>query len=99
MNSLPPARPGHPPLDPREPFRRKPAEWFLNLARERTDLWFERLDLRNFELPFFDGVASNFWMPSKDPKAIRWQEAQAGFDGLVVVTPNTTFGSGGGLRG
>lgn len=68
-------------------FVEKPAEWFLNLARERTDLWFERLDLRNFELPFFDEVASNFWKPSKDPKAIRWQEALAGFDGFVVVTP------------
>jgi NAD(P)H-dependent FMN reductase len=68
-------------------FIDKPAQWFLNLARQRADLSFERLDLRDFDLPLFDEMATNLWMPSKDPKAIRWQETLAGFDGFVVVTP------------
>lgn len=68
-------------------FAEKPAEWFLSLARQRTDLSFEKLDLRDFDLPFFDEAASNFWMPSKDPAAVRWQQALAALDGFVMVTP------------
>lgn len=68
-------------------FAEKPAEWFLSLAHQRTDLVFEKLDLRDFDLPFFDEAASNFWMPSADPAAVRWQEALAALDGFVVVTP------------
>ncbi len=68
-------------------FADKPAEWFLAKASAREDMSFEKLDLRDFDLPFFNEMASNFWMPSKDPRAVRWQETLAGFDGFVVVTP------------
>ncbi|GAB4383193.1 NADPH-dependent FMN reductase [Albidovulum sp.] len=67
-------------------FADKPAQWFLKLAQAREDMTFERLDLRDFDLPFFNEKASNLWMPSEDPRAVRWQETLAGFDGFVVVT-------------
>lgn len=68
-------------------FADKPADWFLGLAGKRDDMTFEKLDLRDFDLPLFNEMASNLWMPSQDPKAVRWQETLAGFDGFVVVTP------------
>ncbi len=67
-------------------FADKPANWFVDLASARDDLDFELLDLRDFDLPFFNEMASNLWMPSQDPKAVHWQETLAGFDGFVVVT-------------
>jgi len=67
-------------------FADKPASWFMDLAAKRSDMTFEKLDLRDFDLPFFNEMASNLWMPSQDPKAVRWQETLAGFDGFVVVT-------------
>ncbi len=68
-------------------FAEKPANWFLDLAGKRDDMTFERLDLRDFDLPFFNEAASNLWAPSKDPRAVRWQQTLARFDGFVVVTP------------
>jgi len=67
-------------------FADKPAAWFMELAGKRDDMTFERLDLRDFNLPFFNEMASNLWMPCQDPNAVRWQETLAGFDGFVVVT-------------
>ncbi|WP_210529515.1 NADPH-dependent FMN reductase [Rubellimicrobium arenae] len=63
----------------------KPAQWMLKKMRERGDIDVELVDLRDFDLPFFDEVASNMWLPSKDPRATRWQETVAGFDGYVFV--------------
>jgi len=65
----------------------KPANWLLELAGAREDMTFEKLDLRDFDLPFFNEMASNMWMPSQNPNAVRWQQVLAGFDGFIVVTP------------
>ena len=67
-------------------FADKPAEWILGLARQRGEWEVELLDLRDFDLPFFNETTSNLWAPSKDPKAIAWQETLAGFDGFIFVT-------------
>ncbi len=32
-------------------------------------------------------MASNFWMPCKNPKAVAWQNKIGSFDGFIVVTP------------
>ena len=69
-------------------FAMKPAEWILALARkERPDWEVELLDLRDFDLPLFNEKASNAWVPSEDPRAVAWQQALAGFDGFIFVTP------------
>ena len=63
----------------------KPAHWALAKMRERGDMEVELVDLRDFDLPFFDAVASNAYVPTQDPKAKRWNETVARFDGYVVL--------------
>ncbi|MFD1881261.1 NADPH-dependent FMN reductase [Paracoccus pacificus] len=67
-------------------FADKPAKWLLENAQKRDDMNFELVDLRDVDLPFFNEVASNLWVPSQDPKAIAWQKKLAGFDGFIVLT-------------
>ncbi|HQU67665.1 MAG TPA: NAD(P)H-dependent oxidoreductase [Albidovulum sp.] len=66
-------------------FADKPAEWLLQNSQGRDDMDFELLDLRDFDLPLFNEVASNLWVPSQDPRAIAWQKKLAEFDGYVFV--------------
>jgi NAD(P)H-dependent FMN reductase len=67
-------------------FADKPTQWFANIARTRTDLDFEIVDLRDFPLPFFDEVASNAWAPTQNPVGVQWQQKLAQFDGYVFIT-------------
>lgn len=66
-------------------FADVPAAWMLAQAQARDDMTVELLDLRDFNLPFFDEMASNLWMPSQNPEAVRWQQTLAGFDGFIFV--------------
>ncbi|SFB63975.1 NAD(P)H-dependent FMN reductase [Rhizobium sp. NFR07] len=66
-------------------FADKPAQWMLKQAKARGDMDVEIVDLRDHPLPFFDEMASNLWMPSQNPEAIRWQERISGFDGYIFV--------------
>ncbi|NDV01686.1 NADPH-dependent FMN reductase [Pseudoroseicyclus tamaricis] len=67
-------------------FADKPAAWLMDVAAERDDLELEILDLRDFDLPFFEAPASDLWMPASDPKVIAWQEKLAEYDGYVFLT-------------
>lgn len=67
-------------------FADKPVAWLQEVVAKRDDMTFETLDLRDFDLPFFAEAASNLWMPSEDPNAVKWQETLAGFDGFIFVT-------------
>ena len=66
-------------------FADKPANWLMDQVKDNADLDFELVDLRDFDLPFFNEAASNLWMPSEDPKAVAWQEKLAGYDGFFFV--------------
>ena len=66
-------------------FADAPAQWIFKQAQARGDLDVSLIDLRNHPLPFFDEVASNLWMPSKNPEAVRWQQTIDGFDGYIFV--------------
>ena len=66
-------------------FADGPAHWMLKQAQVREDIEVELVDLRDHPLPFFDEGASNLWMPSKNPEAIRWQRTVARFDGFIFV--------------
>ena len=68
-------------------FGEKPARWIYEIAAARDDMEVELVDLRDFELPFFNEVASNAWVPTRDPEGVRWQRTVAEFDGFVFVTP------------
>ena len=45
----------------------------MNLASSRTDMEFELLDLREYDLPFFDEVASNAFAPTQSDAGRKWQ--------------------------
>lgn len=66
-------------------FGEKPAQWILEKAKERPELEVELVDLRDFDLPFFNEVASNAWAPTQDPKAVAWQNKISEFDGYIFV--------------
>lgn len=63
----------------------KPAAWMLKQMQARPDLAAEVLDLRDHPLPFFDEPASNAYMPTQNPDAVRFQHEVARFDGYVFV--------------
>ena len=66
-------------------FGEKPAQWILDKANERPEIDAEILDLRDFDLPFFNEAASTLWMPSSDERAVAWQKKVAEFDGFIFV--------------
>lgn len=67
-------------------FADKPAQWIVEQAQARPELEVELIDLRDYDLPFFNEPASNLWMPSQDPNALKWQAKLAEFDGFIFVT-------------
>ena len=67
-------------------FGDKPAQWIADFANKRDDIEAEIVDLRDFDLPLFDEMASNLWMPSVNPEAVRWQNKISEFDGFIFVT-------------
>ena len=67
-------------------FGDKPAKWIHGIAAARADMSVELIDLREYPMPFFDELASNAWVPSKNEVAQRWQKKVAEFDGYIFVT-------------
>ncbi|HLV82376.1 MAG TPA: NAD(P)H-dependent oxidoreductase [Devosia sp.] len=66
-------------------FGEKPAQWILDKANAFDGISAELVDLKDFDLPFFNEAASNLWMPSSDPKAVAWQNKIGEFDGYIFV--------------
>lgn len=73
-------------------FGEKPAHWIHEIAKQRTDLAFELIDLRDHPLPFFNEPMSPIYAPAKNEAARRWADKLAMFDGLIVVTPEYNHG-------
>lgn len=79
-------------------FADKPAAWLLENAQNRQDMQFELVDLRDYDLPLFNEAASNLWMPSQDPRAVKWQEKLAEFDGYIFLTAEYNHSITGALK-
>ncbi len=79
-------------------FADKPAAWLLDKARARDDIEAEIVDLRDYDLPMFDEVASNLFAETQDAKARAWQDKIAEFDGYVFVTPEYNHSITGALK-
>ncbi len=73
-------------------FGEKPAHWIHQIAKERSDLDVELIDLRDHPLPFFNEPMSPAWAPVKNEAARRWADKLATLDGLIVVTPEYNHG-------
>lgn len=64
----------------------KPANWIAQQARESGLFDVEVVDLKDYPLPLFDAPASDFWMPTPNEVAAKWQAKLNEFDGYIVVT-------------
>src|SRR6202035_1417176 len=73
-------------------FGERPAHWIHEIARQRTDLDFELIDLRDYTLPSVSEPMSPAWAPVKNEAAQRWGDKLAAFDGLIIVTPEYNHG-------
>ncbi|MGV3491964.1 MAG: NADPH-dependent FMN reductase [Devosia sp.] len=67
-------------------FGEKPAKWIAAHAAARGDIDVEIVDLRDYPLPLFDAPASDFWMPTPNEVAAKWQAKLNEFDGYIIVT-------------
>jgi NAD(P)H-dependent FMN reductase len=67
------------------------ARWFMTRTEERTDLTFQLVDLRDWQLPYYDRP-----LPATrgeyDEPALRWAEVVGPADGFIVITPEYTHG-------
>ena len=79
-------------------FADTPAQWILKQAQARGDMDVELVDLRDHPMPFFDEKASNMWMPSENPEAVRWQETIGRFDGYIFVVAEYNHSITGALK-
>jgi NAD(P)H-dependent FMN reductase len=66
-------------------FGEKPARWIAEHAKARGDIEVEIVDLKDYPLPLFDAPASDFWMPTPNETAARWQAKLNEFDGYIIV--------------
>lgn len=73
-------------------FGERPARWIHEIAKLRTDLTFEVIDLRDHAMPFFEEPMSPAWAPVKNEAARQWAAKLASLDGLIVVTPEYNHG-------
>ena len=67
-------------------FGDKPAKWIADHAAARGDADIEIVDLKDYPLPLFDAAASDFWMPTPNEIAAKWQAKLNEFDGFIIVT-------------
>jgi len=67
-------------------FGDKPAKWIADHAAARSDIDVEIVDLADYPLPLFDAAASDFWMPTPNEVAAKWQAKLSEFDGYIIVT-------------
>ena len=75
-------------------FSEKPADWILDLAKKRSDLDVELLDLRDYPLPFFEegmppGMAKDGYT---NPAVVKWRDKIREADGFIIVTPEYNHG-------
>lgn len=73
-------------------FGENPAHWIHEIAKQRTDLSFDLIDLRDHPMPFFNEPMSPAGAPVKNEAAQRWATKLATLDGLIVVTPEYNHG-------
>ncbi len=74
------------------------AKWMLAQAQARADMDVELVDLRDYDLPFFNEMATNAYMPSSDAKAVAWQKKVATFDGYIFVVAEYNHSISGALK-
>ncbi|WP_172299828.1 NADPH-dependent FMN reductase [Pseudoruegeria sp. HB172150] len=75
-----------------------PADWIKSRIEADGRLDADILDIADYDLPMFDEMASNKWMPSQNPNAVKWQEDLAKYDGYVFVVAEYNHSISGALK-
>ena len=70
----------------------------LKQAQARGDMTVELVDLRDFDLPLFNEMGGNKFVPTQDPAALMWQAKIAEFDGYIFVTAEYNHSVTGALK-
>lgn len=75
-------------------FGDKPAAWIDALARRRTDVEVELIDLRDWPLPFYDEALPPIALGGRytQPLAKKWADKIREGDAFVIVTPEYNHG-------
>jgi NAD(P)H-dependent FMN reductase len=79
-------------------FADKPAAWLLEQAARRDDFTLDRIDLRDFDLPFFAEAATNLHAQSSDPRVLAWQDAIRPYDGYIFIVAEYNHSVTGALK-
>lgn len=75
------------------------ARWVCDVARERGDADYELIDLKDFNLPVFDGDSPMRAHKQYDnPNVQRWSDAIDSCDAFVFVTPEYNHSVPGGFK-
>lgn len=75
-----------------------PAQWMLKQAEARSDMTIELVDLRDYNLPLFNDMASNAYVPTADAAVAVWQKKLAEFDGYIFVVAEYNHSVTGSLK-
>jgi NAD(P)H-dependent FMN reductase len=75
-------------------FSEKAAAWMFEEAKKRTDLEVEKLDLRDYPLPFFEEALPPIAAQDgyTNPAVVRWRERIKEADGFIICTPEYNHG-------
>jgi NAD(P)H-dependent FMN reductase len=67
-------------------FGERAAQWVADLARSRSDLETEIVDLRDYPLPFYEANVSPRFGKLEGAGYAAWSQKMASFDGFIFVT-------------
>jgi NAD(P)H-dependent FMN reductase len=75
-------------------FSEKAAAWITDLLKQQEGLEVELLDLKDYEMPFFNEAATPNYKqkPYEHPVVVRWTAKIAEADGFVMVAPEYNHG-------
>ena len=74
------------------------AQWAAEKANEVEGVDARVLELADFDLPVFAEEIPPMMVPAKDPAAVAWNKALAGFDAFIFVTPEYNHSVPGALK-
>ena len=74
------------------------ARWIAEKANDVDGVDARVLELTDFDLPVFAEEVPPMMAPAKDPAAVAWNKALAGFDAFIFVTPEYNHSVPGALK-
>lgn len=74
------------------------AQWVHGIASQRTDVTYEIVDIRDFDLPLLDEETPPSYGKYAHDHTKRWSAKIAEFDGYIMVTPEYNHSTSGALK-